>query len=669
MILAVFLLLTAIPRVGPWLDAASLETAGLESVGGWAAQIDDATKVPWPGRIPATDDRGYDVLTYDLDVTVAVVEDRLTGTAAITLRLLDPPPPALRLDLVDVMAASAVTWDDATAAFVQAGDSLMVSPPTALAAGDTVTVVVTYAGEPPRHGLFWSGLMYREYGSITPDDPTDDGPIVANVSEPYSSHSWFPCKDHPADKATLRLAATVPDTLIAVSNGVLVQESSPAPGWRRFAWATDQPIATYLVGLAVSDYVSWTEQCGTVPLQYHVFASDVAAAEVVYAPTCDMLQFLEELAGPYPFPGEKYAQCEISWIGAMENQTATVVAQAVVLDGESAHLVVVHELAHQWFGDSLTPRHWRDIWLNEGFARYCEGLWIEHTQGRAVFLDYMYRVGPGRDPNLFAGRGTLAAPNPDRLLDMLVYNKGAWVLHILRGQIGDDAFFRFLRDYATAPALAHGNVTTADLIAVASAAAGEDVEPILAPWLETDAAPKIGLAFTPRTLDGHDIRVVIEQHGKVFFPLTVPVRVYAGGVATDHRVRAHERRIEVTLPSGAPVDSVVVDPEGWLMWRTARQDPVPLSPLEVGVPRPNPAVDAVALPFRLGAAAAVQATIHDARGRRVGRWPLGEYAADTTHLWTWNGHDNSGRRVAAGVYWVTLEAASEHATRRVTVLR
>jgi len=663
MILAVLLLLAALPRVGPWLDAASVEAAARPG-----ARPEDAAKIDWPGRIPAPDDRRYDVLSYDLDLTVAVAERRLAGTAAIALRLLDPPPPVLRLDLVDVMAASSVTWDGAPVTFVQAGDSLVVSPPAAPAGGDTVAVVVTYEGEPPRHGLFWSGLMYRRHGAITPDDPSDDGPIVANVSEPYSSHSWFPCKDHPADKATLRLAATVPDTLVAVSNGVLVQASSPAPGWRRFAWATDQPIATYLVGLAVSDYVGWSEPCGDVPLQYHVFPSDVDSAAVAFAPTCDMLQFLTDLAGPYPFPGEKYAQCEISWIGAMENQTATVVAQAVVLGGERAHLVVVHELAHQWFGDSLTPRDWRDILLNEGFARYCEGLWIEHTRGREEFLHYMYLLGPSRDPDLFAGWGTLAAPNPDDLLDLLVYNKGAWVLHILRGQIGDDAFFRFLHDYATAPHLVRGSVTTADMTAIASAAAGEDVAPILAPWLETDAAPEIGLAFTRRSVDGHDIRVVLEQHGGVFFPLTIPVRVYADGLGTDHRVRAHQRRVEITLPSDAPVDSVVVDPEGWLLWREAAQDPVPLATFEVGAPRPNPAVGAVSLSFRLGASAAVEATVHDARGRRLGRWALGEFTAASPHVWTWDGHDDDGRQVAAGVYWLTLEAAGERGTRRVTLL-
>jgi aminopeptidase N len=657
MILAVLLLLSGLPRIGPWLDAASLECAG-------------AAKIDWPGRIPAPDDRGYDVLAYDLDLTVSVAERRLTGTATITFRLLDPPPPRLRLDLVDQMAATVVTWDNAAAGFVQAGDSLLVTPPAAPAAGDTATVVVTYGGEPPRHGLFWSGLMYREYGSITPADSTDDGPIVANVSEPYSSHSWFPCKDHPADKATLRLAATVPDTLIAVSTGAAGSVSSPAPGWRRFTWATEQPVATYLVGLAVSDYASWEETCGAVPLQFHVFPSDIGAAEVVYAPTCEMLQFLEDLVGPYPFPGEKYAQSEISWIGAMENQTATVVAQAVVLGGESSQLVVVHEMSHQWFGDSLTPRAWRDVWLNEGFARYCEALWVEHTQGRAAFLDYMYHVGPGRDPDLFAGWGTLAAPDPDRLLDLLIYNKGAWVLHILRGQIGDDAFFRFLHDYATSPDLSHGNVTTADMVAVASAAAGEDQAPMLAPWLETDAAPQIGLAYAPQTLDGNDIRVVLEQHGDVFFPLTVPVRVYAAGAGADYRVRADRRRVEVVLPSSAPVDSVVVDPEGWLLWRAVKQAPIPRGGgLEVWPPRPNPVRDAVTLAFRLGAASAVEATIHDARGRRVGRWLIGPYAEDSLQQWTWDGRDSDGRRVSAGVYWVTLATASEQATRRVTLVR
>lgn len=657
MFIAMLLMLSAVPRIGPWIDAAALEAPA------------DPAKPDWPGRIPAADDRGYDVLGYDLDLTIQAAQRRLTGTAAITLTALVPPPVALRLDLVDAMPATAVTWNGAAAAFVQAGDSLLVTPPVALAAGDTATVVVTYGGEPPRHGVYWSGLMYRTHGSITPEDPTDDGPIIANVSEPYSSHSWFPCKDHPSDKATLRLAATVPDTLVAVSNGVLVEESSPAAGWRRFAWATDLPIATYLVGLAVSDYESWTEPCGGLPLAFHVFASDLEEAQVAFAPTCDMVSFLTGLAGPYPFPGEKYAQCEIVWIGAMENQTATVISQAGVLGGANAHLVVVHELAHQWFGDSLTPQAWQEVWLNEGFARYCEGLWIEHTLGRGEFLHYMHLIGPAFDPDLFAGRGTLASPNPERPLDILVYNKGAWVLHILRGQLGDDAFFRFVHDYATDPALRHGNTTTAAMIAHASAAAGEDVGPILEPWLTTDAAPEIGLAYRRASLRTHDIRVVVEQHGDVFFPLTVPVRVHAGGAWSDHRVRAHARRVEVTLPSSAPVDSVIVDPEGWLLWRAAAQEPVPLPRFDVSAPRPNPAPGVVTLSFRLAAAAAVTATVFDARGHRLGSWPLGTVAAEVLHDWAWNGRDAAGRRAAAGVYWIDLEAAGAQVRQRVTLLR
>lgn len=645
------LLLAAPPRIGPWLDAAGFERS--------------AAKVDWPGRIPADDDRGYDVLHYDLDLDVDVGARRVAGTATLTLRLLDPAPPTLRLDVVDDLAVSAVTWNGAPAAFTQAGDTLVIAP----AGGDTAVVAVTYAGAPPRHGLFWAGLMFRSYGQITPQDPSDDGPIVANVSEPYSSHSWFPCKDHPHDKATLRLAATVPDTLIAVSNGVLEQESTPAPGRRRFVWTTAHPIATYLIGLAVSDYDTWHEDCGDVPLAYHVFPSDRAAAEVAYAPTCAMLGFLESLVGPYPFPGEKYAQCEISWIGAMENQTATVVAQAIVLDREGAHLIVVHELAHQWFGDSLTPRAWHDIWLNEGFARYCEALWLEHTQGRAALLQYMRQIGPLRDPDLFAGWGTLADPDPDDLLDLLVYNKGAWALHILRGQIGDDAFFRFLRDYATAPHLVHGGVTTDDLIAVASDVAGEDVAPILAPWLTTDAAPAIGLAFTRHRLDRHDVRVVVEQHGEVFFPLTVPVRVHAGASAVDHRIRAHAHRVEAVLPSDAAVDSVVIDPEGWLLWHPAPQEPLPAMGFEVGPAYPNPAPGAAQLAFRLGADATLDATVYDARGRRLGRWSLGEHPATTVHAWTWDGRDQDGRRLPSGVYWLELRAAGERALRRVTLVR
>ncbi len=649
---------TPLPRVGRWLDAAAFERGA-------------PSRAPWPGRIPAADDRGFDVLHYDLDLNLDVAHSSLAGDAGITLRLLAAPTGGLRLDLVDAMPASAVVWDGAPAPWVQRGDSLLVTAPATAAAGDTATITVTYAGRPPRHGPLYSGLMFRAHGAGTPDDPTDDGPSVANVSEPYSAHSWFPCKDHPADKATLRLAAETADSLVAVSNGVRVSDTPTTPGRHRVVWRTDHAIATYLVGLAVSDYATADTLCpctaGDLPLATYAFPADRALADTVFAPTCEMLQWLEGLAGPYAFADEKYAQAEMIWGGAMENQTATVVGQTALFQGESAHLVVVHELSHQWFGDAVTPARWRDIWLNEGFARYSEALWLEHTEGQAAMLAYMHLLGPGHDPDLFQNAGLLGDPDP--LITLLVYNKGAWLLHMLRFHVGDAAFFAGLRAWATDSRWHYGDATTADFVAVMSAAADEDLTSFVAPWLETQAVPEIAVQVQPRQPgDPKLTHLLVTQTQTPFFPLTVPVRLYFGGETIDVRVRCNTPRQVASVPQVGAVDSLVVDPDGWLLWRAVT---TPAPTMQILAPRPNPARNAVTLAFTLRETAATTVRVFDARGRRLGVWSLGTLAAggDIPHTWTWDGHDDAGRRVAAGVYWFVITAGRGRAVGKATLLR
>ena len=163
-----------------------------------------------------------------------------------------------------------------------------------------------------------------------------------------------------------------------------------------------------------------------------------------------MVELMTGLAGPWPFPGEKYAQAEIKWLGAMEHQTATSYSQFLLTGTGYWENFVIHELAHQWFGDSLTPAAWADIWLNEGFARYGEALWVEHTQGRAAYREFMLQIGARSHPDLFTEDGLLGDPDPI-LPNLLVYDKGAWLLHCAAPADRDEAFFAFLLDYATDP--------------------------------------------------------------------------------------------------------------------------------------------------------------------------------------------------------------------------
>mgnify|MGYP001052310572 CR=1 FL=1 len=625
-------------------------------------------------------DRGFDVLDYALDLELLVAEARVRGAAAIRLRALADGLARLRLDLDATLTADSVTWNGAPAAWQAGGDSLVILLPAPLAAGAEGVARLSYAGA-PRQAVppLGAGLMFRAHGDETAD-PTDGGPVVANVSEPSNARTWWPCKDHPSDKATATVAITVPDTLTAIGNGRLVAREDVAPGRRRFVWREDYPIATYLVSVAVSNYATWRETCacaaGGLALDYHVFPQDEARARLDLAPTCDMVRCLEEIAGPYPFAGEKYAQAAIRWGGAMENQTAASLGQFLFTGTGRYALIIVHELAHQWFGNLVTPARWADIWLNEGFARYAEALWLERAQGRDAYFAYLRQIGPARHPDLFVQDGILSDPAPI-LPNLLIYDKGAWVLHILRGQIGDAAFFALLRDWTADPARAHGNADTGDFVRAASRAAGRDLAPLLRPWLDTAAVPALDWTATAVPLPGGrtSVRVTVRQRGDVLFPLDLTLRLAAG-----------PDTLRATLPLRGPIASgtwelpgalppsgvqVVLDPDGWLLWRDAR-DALPPPLLAVLAAGPNPVgPDGARLTYTLREPAPVRAALYDARGRRLGAWDLGRQPAATAeapHAWRWDGRDGGARPLPAGVYWLELvagDAGHGRAVRKV----
>lgn len=644
--------------------------------------------------------RGYDVLDYDLDLTLLVAEQAVRGRVGILLRALADTLRTVKLDLVQDLSVDSVAWavepaaaaeaaartaprpvsaDFAAAApapFTHAGDSVVVTLPEPLPHGSAGRLEVAWHGRPPRHGALQVGLLFRRHGDETPD-PADGGPAVASISEPWSAHAWWPCKDHPADKATATIAVTAPDTLAVIANGSLRETSSPEPGWRRTVWRESHPIATYLISVAASNYAEWSQSCaaaaGPVALSYHVFPQDEANARVDLAPTCDMLRFLEELAGPYPFADEKYAQVAVRWGGAMENQTATSLGQFVFAGDRRHEQVVVHELAHSWFGNLISPARWADLWLNEGFARYVQALWLERTAGRDAYFDLLRRIGPERNPDLFTADGVLVDPIPV-LPNLLVYDKGAWVLHMLRGWLGDARFFAAVRAWATGPERAYGNASTADFLAAVSASAGEDLGPVLRPWLETAEVPELvwRAATGPSARPGWSrVELTVQQRQPTLFALALPVRLTTDGGARQERAVLTQRAQSFAWEVFGREPRVELDPEGWVLRREAAAPPPPLSIVAVA---PNPASAAgTEVRFALAAAARVAATLYDARGRLVGRWDLGERPGATADApaqsWRWEGGDGAGRPAPSGVYWLALSAAGERAVQRLTLLR
>jgi len=619
---------------------------------------------------PPEGDRGYDVLNYDLEIKFDPSEKTIEGVNTIRLRPLADGLQDIRLDLVDELVCTRISFRGEAIAFTHQGDSLVAHLPTAPIAQAPMSLEVAWTGKPPPHGAFRTGLMFRWHENGTLGDPDDDVPIIANMSQPSSSHAWWPCKDIPGDKAVVSMAATVPDTLFAVSNGLLMTTETSEPGWTRFFYTSDYPIAPYLVSIAATNYQNRSEFCrveGQSPLllRYHIFPQHVDQSYVDLANTCAMMEFMHGLAGPYPFAFDKYAQAEIKWLGSMEHQTATSLSQIVFTGNRYHEGVIIHEIAHQWFGDSLTPAVWADIWLNEGFARYFEALWIEHTEGVEAYQAYMRLIGPERHPHLFAGDGTLADPVPI-LPNNLIYDKGAWVLHMLRMRIGDDNFFTFLHDYANDPNLRLGHVTLADMEGHAEAVAAEDLSAFFDPWVQTATVPAVGASvlINPTGEEPGKVAVTLRQSQSPLFDLSIPVVSYCGGSSTTTLVRLTGAEVTEQWSFDCPVDSVKIDPEQMVLMRRFEDEPVPL---QVKGPWPNPVIgDAAGFEIYLISGAQVSAKLYDISGALIADIPVGNLTSTgpaedpdaRPHTWIFTRDMAGSRRQSSGVYWLEFLAST-----------
>lgn len=418
---------------------------------------------------PTLGNGGYDVARYELDLDIdgddLDASVRIEAAAEVDLDTFN-------LDFTGFEIES-VLVDGEPATHRRDGDELVVDPEPLLQAGDTFVVTVDYRGRPqPRPDRVLGRVGWQRAGSVS---------IVA--AEPYGAHLWFPSNDHPSDKAAFRFSITVPEGMTAIANGVLVS-STERGGRTTWVWDHPDPMPTYLASIAVGDLVLGEPQEVNGIAVRHAFAPTLAdVASRAFADTPAMITDLEGLFGPYPFDayGALVVDAELGY--ALENQTWSLFDRSIVDGSFSSSRTMVHELAHHWFGNWVTPATWQDIWLNEGFATYAEELWLEHTVADYDIDASMRRVANGRP------LGPIGDPGADGLFTSSVYWRGALTLHALRRTIGDAAFFQLLRAWLDR----HGgeSASTDDFVALATEVAGTDVAPLLDAWLNDPSMPPL----------------------------------------------------------------------------------------------------------------------------------------------------------------------------------
>ncbi|MES4907484.1 MULTISPECIES: M1 family metallopeptidase [unclassified Streptomyces] len=417
---------------------------------------------------------GYDVSHYDLRLTYRPVTDRLEGTATVVATATQD---LSRFNLDFALEVSEVLVGGKKAAFAAKGDhELEITPAAPLDSGRPFTVVVRYRGTP-------SKVQVKGYTAWL---RTPDGGVAAN--EPEAAWWWFPSNDHPLDKATYDVSVAVPDGTQAISNGTL-QSTTSRLGWTRYSWRSNRPQASYLATLAVGRFDITTDTTENGLPVINAYSKDLGdnagAARASVERTAEVADWLSGVFGPYPFSALGGYVPNVGTSYALETQTRPFYSPRQFAGGSNVS-VVVHELAHQWYGDSVSVKDWRDIWVNEGFARYAQWLWSEkESEGTAQELaDYVYAQHPAEDAFWTVEPGD---PGPENQFHAAVYDRGAIALQALRNEVGDDDFFAILKGWPTERR--YGNGSVRDFETYAEKVSGRPLGSLFDTWLFTASKP------------------------------------------------------------------------------------------------------------------------------------------------------------------------------------
>ncbi|MEV4801264.1 M1 family metallopeptidase [Nonomuraea sp. NPDC049421] len=418
---------------------------------------------------PEQGNGGYDAAHYDLTLDYDPATGRLQGLARVTARTTQALS-RFNLDLVDTLTVRSVTVDGRPAAHAQSGSELVVTPARALPRGRSFTTTIRYDGEPVH--------VVDPDGSMDGWIKTSDG--AYNVNEPQGAKSWFPGNHHMTDKATHRFTVTVPSTRVAVANGDLVRRTSRA-GRTTYVWNSREPMADYLATVTIGAFALTDTRIGRYRVTTAVDPQQSAPGFAERHPP--VLDYFSGLFGPYPYSSTGGIVDHAPEVGyALETQTRPVYPGA---PGES---LLAHELAHQWFGNSVTPTLWRDIWLNEGFATYAEWLWSDKLGTRTVQESFDEAYARPADDD-FWQTPTADPGGPQNLFHAPVYDRGAMTLHVLRGAVGDRTFFAILRAWAREHR--YGNADTAAFVSLAERVSGRRLGALFDAWLHQPGKPSL----------------------------------------------------------------------------------------------------------------------------------------------------------------------------------
>ncbi len=421
---------------------------------------------------PGLGNGGYDALHYTIDLDVNLDASTISGDVTMQARATQHLS-RFNLDFGG-MTISEITVNGEEATFSRDGRELMITPAQTLREGSEFESVVTYSGTPGKNigtigSPFSRGWVFYENG-------------VYVAGEPDGSSLWYPVNDHPTDKAEYTFEITVDEPYSVAANGEFIETRQD--GERvTYIWENDEPTASYLVTVNIGEFERVDEAPAAGVAIRNYFPADLTdTGQRVFRNQDEMLVIFDELFGAYPFQMYGSVVVDTPLPFALETQTLSLYGSSIV-NSNSAQIVIAHELAHSWFGNSISPSTWRDIWLNEGFATYASVLWMDEAR-EEVSLE---RVMTNWYNNLPRNGIQIGDPGARNLFNQQVYIRGAWTLHALRLKIGDARFFQLLQTYHEQ--FKHADASIPEFIELAEEIGGQELDDFFEAWLYQEQLP------------------------------------------------------------------------------------------------------------------------------------------------------------------------------------
>lgn len=498
----------------------------------------------------------YDLVYQRLDLEVDPAVNYISGSVVSDVKFLKENLAELHFDLSSSLVVDSIHFDSELIDYQHINDKIIIPLPSPIQNNSYHQVAVFYHGAPP--GTGFGSFIVSNHNST---------PVLWTLSEPYGAKEWWPCKESLSDKIdSIDVYITCPSQYKSASNGKLISDDV-SENTRTAHWQHRYPIATYLVAIAVTDYETYSdfldlEDGKQIEILNYIYPEYLATAKSKSGEVLAIMEFFNSKLITYPFANEKYGHAQFGWGGGMEHQTMSFM---VDLNFE----LVAHEMAHQWFGNYITLASWHDIWLNEGFATYMVGLvyenlldgyywpiWKNHQVNRITSLPdgSVYVVDTTNVSSIFNGR--------------LSYSKGAYLLHMLRWEMGDEAFFQALQNYLTDPSVVYGYASHEKLVQHMEIAADTSFTEFFNDWYYGQGYP----AYLIEPFNLHQINEKpsirlsqIPSHSSVsFFEMHVPIRTWKDGTSNDLRLYHSQQNQEFVLAESS-IDSIQFDPDKWLI--------------------------------------------------------------------------------------------------------